>query len=232
MTSITIVIPTLNEAQHIEAVLDRALSGAAGSPQIIVVDGGSSDGTVPRVQGRAQLFHCGPSRALQLQLGLRHAESPTVVFCHGDTLLPHGYDRAVRAALEDSRVVGGAFTSRYDPPHPWLRVGEWIVGLRTPLLMFGDQALFARRAELQAVGGVPQLSFMEDLALVEALRARGRMVRLPEQVVTSSRRFFERGVLRQLALDLLLLLGYHAGVPPGTLSRWYYKSARDPSPAT
>lgn len=232
MTRVSVVIPTLNEAQYIDEVLDRALRGAVvGSPQLIVVDGGSSDGTVDRVQDRGQILHSGPGRATQLQHGLRHARSPTVLFCHGDTFLPHGYDRAIRAALHEPRVVGGAFTTHFDPPHPWLSVGEWIVGLPTPFLMFGDQAIFARRDELQAVGGVPDLPFMEDIALVDGLRRRGRMVRLPERVVTSSRRFFEHGVLRQLALDLLLLLAYHAGVPPATLGRWYHRSARDPSTA-
>lgn len=231
--SISVVIPTLNEAQRIEAVLGRAQAVSAGArPQIIVVDGGSTDGTVERIGGRAQVLRSRPNRARQLQIGLRSAASPTVLFCHGDTLLPSDYDRAVEAALADPGAVGGAFTPRYRPSHPWLRVGERIVSLPTPLLMFGDQGLFARRAELEAAGGVPQLPFMEDLALVDALRARGRMVRLPDQVVTSSRRFFERGVLRQLALDLLLLLGYRAGVAPHVLGRWYHSSGRDPKPVT
>ncbi len=233
MTSLTVVIPTLNEAEHIDVVLDHATRGAVvGVPQIIVVDGGSTDATVDRIQGRARLLHSRPHRALQLQLGLDRARSQTVLFCHGDTLLPHAYDRAIGAALNDLRVVAGAFTPRYQPTHPWLKLGERIVGLPTPFLMFGDQGLFARREALQAIGGVPDLPFMEDLALVDALRRRGRTVRLPDRVVTSSRRFFERGVLRQLALDLVLLLGYHAGVPPGTLGRWYQTSTRDPSPAT
>ncbi|MDX1600720.1 MAG: TIGR04283 family arsenosugar biosynthesis glycosyltransferase [Anaerolineales bacterium] len=228
MISLTVIIPTLNEAEFIDGILTRALHGSSnGRPELLVVDGGSSDSTVAQASSRARVLRGRPGRAHQLELGVRQASGEYVLFCHADTLLPLGYDHAVAASMQEPEVVGGAFTVQYKPGHPWLRIGEWLVGLPTPLLMFGDQALFARRSELLAVGGVPQLPLMEDVALIDSLRERGRVVRRPERAVTSSRRFFEHGVLRQLSLDLILLLAYRAGVTPERLARLYFTSRRD-----
>lgn len=232
MISLTVIIPTLNEAAFINPTLTRALHATSnGAPELLVVDGGSSDSTVEQAQSRARVLHSQSGRPHQLDLGVREAGGEFLLFCHADTLLPPGYDRAVAESFEDPDVVGGAFTAHYRPGHPWLRLGEWLVGLPTPLLMFGDQALFVRRRELLAAGGVPQIPLMEDVALVDALRRRGRVVRRPERAVTSSRRFFEHGVLRQLSLDLMLLVAYRAGIAPERLARMYFTSSRDPQPA-
>lgn len=232
MPSLSVIVPTLNEQDSIAATLARAARGAHGAaPELLVVDGGSSDATRTHAGRWARVLRARPDRAGQLQLGVQAARGEVLLFCHADTLLPDGYDRAIAAALAAPDVVGGAFTARYRPSHFWLRLAEQLVALPLPELMFGDQALFARRRELRAVGGVPQLPLMEDVALIRALRRRGRIVRRPERVETSARRFFERGVLRQLSLDLLLLLGYHAGIAPERLAELYFTSRRDPQPA-
>lgn len=224
MTRLTVVIPALNEQDQIEATLAAAAQGRA---EVLLVDGGSHDATLQAVEGRARVLHSEAGRARQLHVGLQSATSDSVLFCHADTRLPAGYDRAIANALEDPAVLGGAFTARYQPRHWLLALAERLVALPTPLLMFGDQALFARRHALSTIGGVPQLPLMEDVAMMKALNRHGTLVRLPQQVTTSSRRFMERGVLRQLVLDLALLLAFHLGVSPDRLARFYYVSKRD-----
>lgn len=229
---LTVIVPTLNEQEHIAAVLTRILEGSGtGGPQVLVVDGGSTDGTRRTARQQATVISSPPGRAQQLNVGLARATGDVVLFCHGDTLLPDGYDAALLRALADRQVVGGAFHPRYHPSHPLLRSAELVLRLPSPYLMYGDQAIFARRSALLAIGGVPRLPLMEDVALVLALRRTGRLVRLRPRVITSARRFFERGVLRQLLLDLRLLADFHlTRTPAARLAARYQVTGRDPCP--
>lgn len=228
---LSVVVPALNEAERIERTLVRALHGS-GLPEVevLVVDGGSTDGT-PDLAARHTRVLTGPlGRARQMNVGARAARGQVVLFCHADTLLPQGYGLAVQRALADPGVVGGAFSPSFDARHPLLALMTWGLSLPTTRLMFGDQALFARRTALEAVGYYPEIPLMEEVRLVQSLRRLGRMVRLPERVVTSARRFQERGVWRQTLLDLALYGAYLLGADPARLARRYAVTRRDPPP--
>jgi len=229
MTRLSVVIPTYNEEAKIREVLERVTTQhGLDAVQVFVVDGGSTDRTREIAEEYAPIYRTSPGRARQMNEGLDRAEGSVVLFCHADTLLPENYGQAVMAAFQDPRVVGGAFRPRYHPAHPLLIMAEWVLSLPSPYVMFGDQAMFARRSTLQRIGGIPDLALMEDVALALALRGEGRLVRLKEAVVTSSRRFLEQGVIQQLILDLRLLFQYHVlKASPEDLAREYYVIARD-----
>jgi hypothetical protein len=129
---------------------------------------------------------------------------------------------AVEAALADPRVAGGAFRLRFEGRGAGLRLLEWGAWVRVALfgLPYGDQALFARRAALDAAGGVPQVPFLEDLDLARALRREGRLARLPLAVRTSARRYRGR-VLRQMLRNWAALAGWRLGVDRALLATWY-----------
>ncbi len=226
---LSIVIPTLNEAKNIRSALQRAVEGAGPlSVELIVVDGGSTDATVRIAGESAEVLHGPTGRARQLNMGLERSNASAVLFCHGDTELPHGYAETVLESLKNPAVVGGAFRPRYFPPRPILHLLELLLRVGSPYLMFGDQAIYARRSALDTIGGVPELPLMEDVALVMALRRHGRLVRLPLAVHTSSRRLLEGSVLRQLLLDARLLFSYHLlHADPGELADLYHSTDRD-----
>ena len=218
---LTVVIPALDEAEQITGAVASA-RGAAGC-EIIVVDGGSRDGTPERAAAAGARVVAAPrGRARQLAAGARLAKGDTILFLHADTRLPEGWDGALRAALADPRVVGGAFQLRFEPRSPMLRFIELGARLRVALLRmpYGDQALFARRSALESLGGVPQVEILEDLDLVQALKRRGRIVCLPLAATTSARRYLAAGPLRTMLRNWAAVAGWRLGVPRERIAGW------------
>lgn len=218
---IAVVIPALDEA---EAVAGAIASARAPGVEVVVVDGGSRDGTADRArEAGARVVTAPPGRARQLQAGFAATEADAVVFLHADTRLPPGFSDLVRRALAEPAVVGGAFGFRFRESGAALRVVEWGARLRSRWLRlpYGDQALFCRARVLRELGGVPQVPIMEDVDLVASLRRRGRVVLLPADVRTSARRYLERGVARTVLRNGLALLGRALGLPRERLATWY-----------
>jgi rSAM/selenodomain-associated transferase 2 len=221
---ISVVIPTLDEASQIEAAV---AAGRAPEVEIIVVDGGSKDGT-PKLAAAAgaRVISSPPGRARQLEAGARESRGEVILFLHADTRLPQGWSRCVDGALEDPGIVGGAFRFRFDRSGErhtlLLRLIEWGARLRSGLLglPYGDQALFVRRDLLDSIGGVPQAPIMEDLDLVQAMKRAGRLALLATPAVTSARRHRAGGPLRVAMRHVGLALGWRFGVDRDRLAAW------------
>jgi rSAM/selenodomain-associated transferase 2 len=226
---IAVVIPALDEAETIARAVESAREpagpgGASARVDVVVVDGGSRDPTAERARAAgAKVIRSPAGRARQLEVGWRATDGEVVLFLHADTRLPRGYATAIRSALGDESVVGGAFAFRFDQRSPALRIVEWGVRVRVACfgLPYGDQALFARRRVLESIGGVPQVPIMEDLDLVRALARRGRLVLLPLSVTTSARRYGRGRVLRSWARNAVALLAWRLGVDRDRVAAWY-----------
>jgi rSAM/selenodomain-associated transferase 2 len=222
---ISVIIPTLNEQSRIE----RALASAA-APEVerIVVDAGSSDATreLARRAGADAVLDCAPGRALQLGTGARAASGDVLLFLHADSALEPGWSEAVLGALADPRVAGGAFRLRFDAPGAGFRAIELGVRLRSRLLglPYGDQGLFVRRAVLEAAGGIAPVPIFEDLDLVRAIRARGRLALVDLAVHTSARRYERNGILLQVARNNAALVAYFSSFDRARVARWYRRS--------
>jgi len=217
----SVVIPALDEAGRVAEAVRSALGGGA---EVIVVDGGSRDGTagVAAAAG-ASVLHSAPGRARQLGLGAGRARGEVLVLLHADSRLPAGWAPALEAALADPRVAGGCFALRFEERSPGLRLIEAGVRLRVALLglPYGDQGLFVRREILEWIGGVPAVPIMEDLDLVRALRRAGRLARVALPVTTSARRYRERGLLRTAWRNALAALAWRLGLDRERVARWY-----------
>ncbi len=219
---VSIVVPVLNEAATIEAALAR-LHGAFPGTEVVVVDGGSSDGTPALVARPARLVVSRRGRGVQLNAGACAAGGQVLWFVHADTVIAGGALAQLRAALADPSVVGGGLTLAFDRRSLALDNLRRASNLRARHLglVFGDQAMFVRRSTFTAVGGFPDIPLMEDLELSRRLRRRGRLVVLPATSTASTRRFDERGTWRTVLLMLVLKARYLAGADPEGLARRY-----------
>jgi rSAM/selenodomain-associated transferase 2 len=219
---LSVIVPTLDE----EATLASTLAHARrpGDVELVVVDGGSRDGTVHVARPLADRVLGAPrGRAAQMNAGAAAARGAVLLFLHADTRLPDHYPALVADALAPADVVGGRFDIRLDAPGLAYRVIERLIGLRSRLtgVATGDQAIFVRRDAFVRVGGYPAIPLMEDIALCRALKRAGRMAALRDVVVTSARRWQRDGLVRTVALMWTLRLAYYAGVSPARLARAY-----------
>jgi rSAM/selenodomain-associated transferase 2/rSAM/selenodomain-associated transferase 1 len=215
---LSIVIPTLNEADRIAPLV--ATLGASDI-EIVVVDGGSRDGT-PQVarEAGAVVIDAPRGRASQQNAGAARAAGKILLFLHADTHLPGDFGAQVFERLMDPRVVLGAFRFKTDWDHWAMRWIERGVQARSVLLQlpYGDQALFMRKAIFEQVGGFPEVPFAEDLLLARKLARRGRIELTPGAVVTSSRRWRAAGIWRVTLINYLIALGCLLGIHPAWLA--------------
>ena len=221
---ISVIVPVLDEAGGIGQAL-RPLQVLRGRGiEIIVVDGGSRDGTRDAAAPLCDRILDAPrGRARQMNAGAGAAAGRALLFLHADTRLPSGWSGMVRDALEDRNREWGRFDVRLDGAHPMLRIVERAMNLRSRLsgIATGDQAIFATRAAFRAAGGFPDVALMEDVAFSRALRARSRPACLRQAVVTSSRRWERHGIVRTIVLMWRLRIEYALGADPERLARLY-----------
>jgi glycosyltransferase involved in cell wall biosynthesis len=211
---LSIVIPTLNEVCHlttaVTAVRRRAV--LAAPHQVIVVDCGSVDGT-PELAWRLQTHLIqGPPhpwcRAAALNRGAARASGDVLLFVDADSLVPPAYDRAIRQALQDPGVVGGAFEFALDGPEWGLRVVELVNRVRYRIwpYYYGDQGVFVRRAAFQRLRSYAERRLFEASEFCQRMGRLGRLVLVRRCMKTSPRRFVGGGIYRVLAQDFRLWL--------------------------
>lgn len=217
---LAIVVPTLNEERALRRHLPAALAMA---DEVIVSDGGSTDGTlaVARELG-ATLITGPPGRGGQLTRGAEATDAPLLLFLHADTRLPDDGIERIREAVAGG-AVGGGFLVRFDVGLPVLRFGERLINARTRLTRWplGDQAHFVTREAFRALGGYRDWPILEDLDFARRLRRHGRTVLIASPVTTAARRFVEQGIVRTVATNWLIWLLFLCGVSPHWLARLY-----------
>lgn len=223
--TISIIVPVRNEAELIVGQLERLQSLRAAGHELIVVDGGSRDGTLQRAQGLADGVEEGPAgRSRQMNRGAELATGDVLLFLHIDTELPERAGEQLLQALAGQARRWGWFDVRLSGRGIGLRVVASMMNLRSRLttVCTGDQALFVERALFKEVGGFPDIALMEDIAISKALRRRGRPARPALRATASSRRWEQQGVAATIVLMWKLRLLYFLGVTPARLAQMYY----------
>ena len=216
---ISVIVPCLDEAERIGACLAALAPLRAAGHQVIVVDGGSTDGTPAAARGLCDRLLAAPrGRALQMNAGARAADGDALLFLHADTRLPPDAGAAIAAALRDR--AWGRFDVVIEGAHPLLKLVAWSMNLRSRLtgIATGDQAIFVRR---EAFRGFPEIALMEDIAFSRAMKRSGPPACLASRAATSGRRWERRGVLRTILLMWRLRLLYFLGARPERLARLY-----------
>ncbi|UCB54582.1 MAG: TIGR04283 family arsenosugar biosynthesis glycosyltransferase [Thiotrichales bacterium] len=220
---VSIIIPVLNEADHIGDVLASLARFRDQGHEVIVVDGGSEDDTVILSHPLAdKVLRSDRGRALQMNCGIENAQGDLLLFLHADTVLPADALSNMIAAVEDGHFWG-RFNVRLSGRHLLFRVIEQMMNMRSCItgVATGDQAIFVSRESIDIIGRYPQLPLMEDIVFSKRLRNLGWPACLKLPVLTSSRRWEQRGILRTILLMWRLRLLFFLGVPAEKLAKQY-----------
>jgi len=220
---LSIVVPVLNEAAWIGAAIEPLAPLRARGHEVIVVDGGSEDGSREFALPLADRVIVAPrGRAAQMNAGAAAANGDALLFLHVDTRLPPRADQAVIAALRDH--CWGRFDVRIEGRSSLLAVVGFFMNARSRLtgIATGDQAIFVRR---DAFCGFPEIALMEDIAFSKAMKRISPPACLRQRVLTSGRRWERNGVIRTQLLMWRLRLAYFLGASPDELARRYANGA-------
>jgi rSAM/selenodomain-associated transferase 2 len=219
--SVSIIIPALNEAACIAATV--ASLRRQQPAEIIVVDGGSGDGTPELARGADLVLPSPPGRAVQMNLGASRARGDYLLFVHADCTLDDGALTALAGALRNPRTIAGCFNMRVTADGMLYRCIDAAATARVRLtgVVYGEQGLFLRRRDYHRLGGFPPWRFMEDVFFSRMLRQHGRVVVLPQRIHVAARRWQRVGLIRQTLRNWTLTGLALAGVHPDRLARWY-----------
>ena len=222
-STISVVIPALNEAESLPPSIER-LRKNDSIQEIIVVDGGSTDRT-PEVaeQLGCRVLTAKSGRGGQMRAGAEIAAGDVILLLHADTWLPPEGTQALLDCLRDRAVVAGGFWKEFRDS-PFLLLGsKWKCAIRLWIgrRVAGDQAMFIRRAALEKIGGIPDMALMEEFALCSRLHRVGRLALADAVVLTSARRFQKRGVIRTYLRMWRVATQYRLGTAPSELRKLY-----------
>jgi rSAM/selenodomain-associated transferase 2 len=223
--SVSIIVPVLNEAPLLRSFLAHLRERATGA-EIVVADGGSSDGTVELVRDSCdQLVVSERSRAIQMNTGARAARGDILWFVHVDAEVPWGCLAEIKRIMDDPKVAGGFFRIRL-PQNLVYRFTDTFAHYAGLLLQMrcGDHGIFCRRTAFLDVGGFPEVPLMEDVEFFRLLRRRGRVIWSQKRILASPRRYEIIGSVRlTLAYGLIAAL-YVFGIPLKKLASIYKRT--------
>ena len=221
-------MPVLNESANLQRAIDS--TQPSDNIEVIVVDGGSSDDTcqVAAACG-VKVIASSAGRSSQMNLGAAAATGEILLFLHGDSRLPLGFDRLIRQVISGMQPpIAGAFRLGIDAPQASLRWVERGVYWRSKnfQMPYGDQGIFLQAKIFEELGGFPDLPIMEDFELIRRLRQRGKISIISQPIMTSARRWLQKGILKTTLINQLMVMGYLVGVSPERLLELYRRKKR------
>ena len=217
---LSIIIPALNEASTIQALLEQLPSN--DDCELIVVDGGSTDRTIAIANAYARVIQSSPGRAIQMNAGAAIAQGDWLWFLHADTQIIEPIKNYIDD-MAQSDALWGRFAVRLDDSRWIFRVIERFMNGRSCFtsVATGDQSLFVNKRLFDELGGFPEIPLMEDVALSKRLRKVMPLHCSSLRLMTSARRWQQGGVLKTIFLMWWLRLAYVVGVSPARLVKWY-----------
>ena len=221
MSRFSVIIPVLNEASWVGSLL-RSLEPNT-DVEVIVVDGGSTDGTREVVSEFPDVIylHSKAGRGIQLNRGAEFATGEILWFLHADSAIPLNWKEAIIEILGKDNTVAGCFPLRFDA-NPWLlRFFGFLSRWNHPLVTYGDQGFFMRRSQFESIGGFRNFPILEDVEIQCRLRRVGRWGKARIALTTSSRRFLTQGILRQQLKNIGIVSLFLVGASPNRLARFY-----------
>lgn len=223
--SLSVVVPVLNEGPALPRTLEAIRAGLKAGDELIVADGGSTDGSLGRAAAHAgRVIEAPRGRAVQMNAGAAEATGTVLWFVHADTGVPPQAPGVVREAVERG-AVWGRFDVAIEGVSRWLPCVAAAMNARSRWtgIATGDQGIFVRRDVFRALGGYEAIPLMEDVRLSAALRrqVRPHCIRSP-RLVTSGRRWDDHGALRTMARMWYLRTAHALGASPEWLAARYH----------
>lgn len=218
---ISVIIPILNEEKILEKTLSR-LQSELKNHELIIVDGGSTDGSTSIAEKYGKVIKSERGRAKQLNGGAAAAKGDILIFLHADVWLEPGALAAVETVLS-SGYVGGGFLQKIDGRSILYRIIEIIADMRGKYLkvFYGDSGIFVSRNDFERIGGFPEVPIMEEMGFSKALRGLGKTKMVKPRIHISARRWVANGIVRTTAINWLITLLYFLGFSLGRLAKLY-----------
>ena len=222
--NVSIIIPTLNEAENIGRLLDFfAVNAAPPVLEILIVDGGSSDNTVAIAQAKgAKTLHCSiRSRAAQMNMGAKFAKGEVLYFVHADTLPPPSFVEDILTALKDGLCMG-CFRYRFDSPSWLLKCNAWFTRFNALACQGGDKTFFILASVFAELGGYDeQYVVMEEYDFIRRARKKYLTPTLPKNALVSARKYQNNAYFKVQFANLLVFNLFRLGLPPVRLKKIY-----------
>jgi rSAM/selenodomain-associated transferase 2 len=228
---ISVIIPVLNEQEYMHHIFKHITQQKSkdGLLEIVVVDGGSTDQTVAVAKEYgAKVVQGQKGRAKQMNLGARVASGGILYFLHVDTLPPTHFDTSILTAIQEGHKAG-CFQMRFDQDSNFLKFFGWCTRINLRVCRGGDQSLFISRSFFEELDG-----FNESYVIYEDNEFIGRIYRrtpfkiLPDRVITSARRYREKGMVRLQFHFAMIHIKHFLGAPPEELHAYYRKHCSHP----
>lgn len=225
---ISIVTPMLDEEENVKPFLGN-LGRLEGDFELVLVDGGSRDGTLREVErhmdgfpGRLKLLEAERGRGLQMNRGAETAEGDILLFLHIDCLIQKDSLRLIERLIRGKKIIGGGFRQAFMSPDIFLKIQSSIGNLRAGLTgtFYGDYGIFVRKDVFEKVGGFDDIPFLEDVEFCKKVKKYGRLIQINRSILTSPRRYLSKGKLRLTAAFTLAVLLNSAGLRPGFLIKY------------
>lgn len=231
----SVIVPVLHESRRINRLIDhlQRLETHHQGCEVIVVDGSPEGDTIDAVRSdQVVTITAEQGRAQQMNAGATVAHGEVLIFLHVDTELPHDALSKIGSVMKRTEYVGGAFELGIRSDRRVYRVLEYWVYIRCRLtrIPYGDQTIFIRRNYFKKIGGYREIPLMEDVELMRRIKKRGDTICIiPEQVMTSPRRWEQEGFIYVNVRNTALFILYYLGVSPAKLARFYknfYKGSK------
>ena len=231
MNKISVIIPVLNEAKNIGVLLDYLAQNSNDTliSEILVVDGGSTDGSQKIVSERSKKqtkiigLNSPKGRAKQMNFGLSHSKGSVLYFLHADSMPPKHFDQYIIEAI-DKGSKSGCFKMKFDGTHWWLQLAGWFTQFNWKSCRGGDQSLFVEKTTFEAIGGFNEdFVIYEDNDLIYRLYNQYDFKVLPYWLTTSSRRYEANGIWTLQFHFWMIHLKKILGASPKTLEAYYVK---------
>ena len=219
----SVIIPTLNEEDHIDQLLLRLEQGSCQTTEIILVDGGSTDKTIERARKYSIkiLQSVRPGRALQMNLGVREATGDVFYFVHGDTIPPLTYMKDIKQAISEGYDLG-CYRFKFEGNQLILRINAFFTRFNKSWCRGGDQSLFIKKEVFNALGGYrEQYVIMEDFELLRRALPTYFFKIMPKDIIVSRRKYDDNNYLRVQFANLIVFNMFKFGYEPGTILNTY-----------
>ncbi|MBU2939147.1 TIGR04283 family arsenosugar biosynthesis glycosyltransferase [Lacinutrix sp. C3R15] len=226
--SISIIIPMLNEAENIEKLLLHLTNNASlqNLKEIIVVDGGSTDGSqeiVTNLDLKIHLLHAKKGRAKQMNIGAKAASGSILYFLHADSFPPKNFDQLILNEVKKKHLAG-CFRLQFNSSHWWLQLASWFTKFNWKACRGGDQSQFITKALFYEIGGFNEdYIIYEDYILISELYKRNQFVVINKKIKTSARLYEKHGVWKLQYHFWAIYIKKWLGASPDSLHAYYKK---------